>query len=122
MCLRAGTEFKLLNAILDPCPALTREDIKQKTTEKNKKVEKDNRNLYLLKEGLILAGTPSALGVSQSDMAKRIRLEQIKGQMLKNLNRFVSRIRLSIHNLPPSYDNEKLHKMVTRNTKLKVFI
>lgn len=48
-CLSAGTELKLNLNILDPHPALKRaeaEKMKEKTKEK-----KDNRNLYLVKEG-----------------------------------------------------------------------
>ncbi|KAF3776792.1 hypothetical protein EJ110_NYTH47403 [Nymphaea thermarum] len=38
---------------------------------KNEKKEKDQRNLYLAKEGLILRGSAAAAGVSKEDMLKR---------------------------------------------------
>lgn len=57
---------------------------------------------------VILAGSPAAHGVSASDMAKRLQIEQYKTQMLRNLNMFVSKDRLVVHNLPPSWDDEKL--------------
>lgn len=119
MCLNAGTAFKLLDQILDPQPALSRNDIQQKKDTKQKQPT-DSRNLYLAKEGTILAGTPAAEGVSPSDLAKRLRLEQSKNQSLKNLNRFVSLERLTVHNIPPSYDSAKLRKVITKACALKV--
>lgn len=119
MCVNAGTSFKLLDQILDPQPALSRNEVQQKK-ETKKKQPSDSRNLYLAKEGTILAGTPAAEGVSASDLAKRLRLEQSKNQSLKNLNRFVSMERLTIHNIPPSYDSAKLRKNIVKACGLKV--
>ncbi|XP_017070376.2 RNA-binding protein 28 [Drosophila eugracilis] len=117
LCLQAGTEFKLNDEVLDPHPALSREEMKSKQSQDNKKDDaKDSRNLYLAREGLIMSGAKAADGVSASDMAKRHELEQVKTQVLKNLNRFVSRNRLSIHNLPQNYDNEKLKQMAQTYT------
>ncbi|KAH8300141.1 hypothetical protein KR044_010471 [Drosophila immigrans] len=116
LCLQAGTEFKLNDEVLDPHPALSRDEIKTKHSEKSKDEGKDSRNLYLAREGLIMANSKAADGVSASDMAKRHELEQVKTQVLKNLNRFVSRNRLSIHNLPLNYDNEKLKQMALTYT------
>lgn len=118
--MSAGTSFKLLDQVLDPHAALTRNDIKEKQDSKTKKEPTDSRNLYLAKEGVIAAGTPAAEGVSQSDMSKRLFMEQSKAQMLKNLNRFVSMDRLSVHNIPPTYDNVRLRKVIEKASKLKV--
>lgn len=118
MCLSAGTSFKLFDQVLDPHAALSRNDIQQKADSK-KKEPADSRNLYLAKEGLILTSTPAAEGVSQSDMAKRLRLEQSKTQLLRNLNRFVSKERLTVHNIPPSYDSTKFRNVVTKACGLK---
>ncbi|XP_055378299.1 RNA-binding protein 28 [Condylostylus longicornis] len=117
MCLRAGDEFILLDQIMEALPALSREEAKNKG--KKDENHKDSRNLYLIKEGLIMAGSKAAEGVSSSDMAKRHKIEQTKGQVLKNLNRFVSRNRLSIHNLPLDYNDEKLKDMVIKYTNFK---
>ncbi|XP_065369456.1 RNA-binding protein 28 [Calliphora vicina] len=120
LCLQAGTEFALMDQVLDPFPALSKEEIRQQQAEKDKKSDgKDSRNLYLAREGLIMANSKAAEGVSGSDMNKRHKLEQIKIQVLKNLNRFVSRNRLSIHNLPLNYDNENLKDMVVAYTGFK---
>lgn len=72
---------------------------------------KDNRNLYLIREGVVAAGSKAAEGVSASDMAKRLQIEQWKNQILKNLNMFVARTRLIIHNLPNKYDDSDLKKL-----------
>lgn len=88
LCLQAGTEFKLMDEVLDPHPALSRDEIKSKHDEKSKDEKKDSRNLYLAREGLIMANSKAAEGVSASDMAKRHELEQVKTQVLKNLNRW----------------------------------
>ncbi|KAF7287821.1 hypothetical protein GWI33_000174 [Rhynchophorus ferrugineus] len=94
--LSAGTELTLLGNILDCHPAIDQNDLKNKlhSEKENKSKPKDSRNLYLVKEGVILAGTKAAQGLSQSDMAKRLQIEQYKTQMLKKLNTFVSKNRL----------------------------
>ncbi|XP_075169102.1 RNA-binding protein 28 [Haematobia irritans] len=117
LCLQSASEFILMDQVLEPFPALSREEVRQQNMEKNKKNDgKDSRNLYLAREGLIMANSKAAEGVSASDMNKRHKLEQIKTQVLKNLNRFVSRNRLSIHNLPLNYDNDNLKEMIIAYT------
>lgn len=119
MCLSAGTSFKIHDQILDPHAALSRNEVQQK--KKPDRVPlKDSRNLFLAKEGVILAGTPAAEGVSQSDLSKRLRLEQSKNQSLKNLNRFLSMERLTVHNIPPTYDSSKLRQVMAKACGLKV--
>uniref|UniRef100_A0A1B6HF17 RRM domain-containing protein n=2 Tax=Homalodisca liturata TaxID=320908 RepID=A0A1B6HF17_9HEMI len=108
-CLSSGTELTLKGTILDPHPALKRSEV-QKLNDKPKE-KKDNRNLYLTKEGMIIAGTPAARGVSVSDMERRLQLEQWKTTKLRNLNMFVSRNRLVIHNLPATFTDKQLHKL-----------
>lgn len=120
MCMSAGTELRLFNQVLDPCIALSRQDILSKTQESKRKEVADSRNLYLSKEGVIMAGTPAAEGVSVADMAKRLHLERVKNQILKNLNRFMSKERLTVHNIPDSFDSIKLRKVVETHTKVKV--
>ncbi|XP_063622797.1 RNA-binding protein 28 [Cydia splendana] len=98
--------LRLEGQALQPRPALKRESL-----QKASKQPKDNRNLYLVKEGVIVAGTKAAVGVSASDMAKRLALERSKTQMLKNLNRFVSRYRLVVSNLPANTDDNRLRRI-----------
>nr|CAI5832985.1 unnamed protein product [Callosobruchus analis] len=114
--LNAGTELKLLGNILDCFPALHKDDVQKKAKEKMEanKGSKDSRNLYLVKEGVILAGSRAAHGVSPTDMAKRLQIEQYKTQVLRNLNMFVSRERLIVYNLPPSWDDKKLRLLLQK--------
>lgn len=122
VCLAQNGKITLQDFALEILPTLSKQTVKniEKVKIEEKKTPKDGRNLYLLREGMILAGSEAAEGVSASDMAKRLRLEQIKSQMLKNLTRFIAKDRLTIHNLPESYDDEKLRKMVMSKTHTKV--
>jgi nucleolar protein 4 len=122
ICLAQSGKIILQDFPLEVHHTLSKKTVKDiaMQKEKNKTQPKDSRNLYLLREGMILAGSEAAEGVSASDMAKRLRLEQIKSQMLKNLTRFLARDRLTIHNLPESYDDDKLRKMVLSRTTFKV--
>ncbi|XP_052901634.1 RNA-binding protein 28 [Anopheles moucheti] len=113
---RQSLKLRVHDQYVEIMPALRKADIMNR--EKVKQA-KDSRNLYLLKEGLIMAGSPAAKEVSKGDMAQRLRLEQRSNEMLKNFNRFVSRERLTIHNLPQSYTNEELRKMIQKNTSCK---
>jgi len=88
---------------------------KQKAREDEKKEGKDQRNLYLAREGMVREGTQAAEGVSASDMAKRKVVEKQKKHLLKNLNMFVSSTRLCIRNLPPNLDDSKLKSLIVKN-------
>ncbi|KAL1110106.1 hypothetical protein AAG570_008183 [Ranatra chinensis] len=79
-CLNAGNALKLDGVVLQPHLALPKDQLPKKEEHKIK----DNRNLYLAKEGVIIAGTPAASGVSASDMSKRLSLELWKSQSLRN--------------------------------------
>merc|ERR1719471_1169358 len=87
--------------------AQDKENVEQKQKEREKKEPKDNRNLYLAREGIIREGTAAA-GVSTSDMTRRKFLDKQKKNMLKNLNNFVSANRLCVRNLPVYIDDGKL--------------
>lgn len=119
MCLQQTGLITLNTFTLEIFPTLTRQKIKSLETDKNKVEPKDGRNLYLTREGMVIAGSFAAEGVSATDMAQRLRLEQIKNSMLKNLNRFISRERLTVHNLPDNYDDQKMRKMVVAQTGMK---
>ena len=79
----------------------------------NHRKHKDKRNIYLAKEGLIYPDSPAAVGVSASDLKKRLLLEEKKRKLLQNLHYFISDHRLCIHNLPSNYDDLKLRKLFT---------
>jgi len=67
-------------------------DKQQAAKLKEKPEKKDARNLYLVREGLILPGTPAAADVSEGDLAKRSKAYKAKKENLKNSNYFVSKV------------------------------
>lgn len=69
-----------------------------------------------------MAGSPAAVGVSATDMAKRLQLERWKSQILRNLNMFVSRVRLVVQNLPASLDDVKLRLIFKKYSGTKAII
>ncbi|CAD6194058.1 unnamed protein product [Caenorhabditis auriculariae] len=93
-------------------PAIPRDQAAELEKEKLTKVPKDNRNLRLLRFGLIRDGTASAKGMSKEDAAKRERLAEAARKKLENSNMFVSPTRLCIHNMPQRIDNAELLKLV----------
>lgn len=49
-------------------------------------------------------------------MSKRLQIEQWKSQILRNLNMFVSRVRLVVHNLPATLNDDKFRKIIERHS------
>merc|ERR1719449_141977 len=112
----------LNNRQLNVLMAKDKTDVEQIQKERKEKEPKDNRNLYLAREGIIREGTAAADGVSASDMTKRKLLDRQKKNMLKNLNNFVSANRLCVRNLPPYVDDGKLRiifsKAVSKSARI----
>jgi len=90
-------------------------DVEAIQKERKEKEPKDNRNLYLAREGIIREGTAAAEGVSKSDMDRRKVVQKQKKQMLSNLNMFVSSTRICVRNLPPYIDDAKLRSIFAKN-------
>ena len=86
--------------------ALARNVVQKKDSK-----DRDKRNLYLAREGVIYAGSPGAEGVSKQDLEKRLALEGKKRLLLQKLTNFVSKTRLCVHNVPPDIDNARLKKL-----------
>merc|ERR1719259_695569 len=106
--LRLGTQNMVANL------AVQKKEAKKLTNEAQKmegKQPKDKRNLYLAREGFIRPGSDAAEGVSATDMNRRMKLVSLKKQKLKNTNFFISDTRLSVHNLAPTCDENKLKKI-----------
>ncbi|XP_059482692.1 RNA-binding protein 28 [Neocloeon triangulifer] len=117
-CLEAGASDLRIGTtgVLDPHRALDKRSLHKKFEEKKEdKVKMDGRNLYLIKEGVVMAGSTAAKGVSAADMAYRLQLEQSKSQMLRNLSMVVSPLRLAVHNLPENYSDQALRKMFQKH-------
>ncbi|XP_057693557.1 RNA-binding protein 28 [Corythoichthys intestinalis] len=91
-------------------PALSKDDV-AKLKVKKVKVQTGTRNLYLAREGMIRPGSKAAEGVPEADMIRRARFEDIKRVKLRDINVFVSKNRLCVHNLPKSVDAKKLRSL-----------
>ncbi|KAF9235493.1 hypothetical protein BU15DRAFT_89579 [Melanogaster broomeanus] len=87
---------------LDVVRAVTREVAAKLKEDGEKSREKaDKRNLYLLREGVILPNTPAAETIPQVELEKRTNSFNARRSMLRsNPSLYVSRTRLSIRQLP----------------------
>ncbi|XP_033919198.1 RNA-binding protein 28 [Melopsittacus undulatus] len=108
-----GGGLRLDGRLLRMDRAVTREEA-QKLRGRKEPKPAGTRNLYLAREGLIRAGTKAAEGVSDADMAKRARFEELKARKLRDPNIFVSRTRLCVHNLPKAIDSTRLRQVLHR--------
>ncbi|CAF1685073.1 unnamed protein product, partial [Adineta ricciae] len=88
-------------------------ELRDQKYEKNKK--NDQRNLSLANCGVILK--LEDLDGNENDLRKRQKLEDEKRQKLKNPLYFISPTRLTIHNLPPNVDDDKLRKLILDTLK-----
>ncbi|KAA0184075.1 hypothetical protein HAZT_HAZT010046 [Hyalella azteca] len=91
-------EFTVDGRVLMLRLSLPRNDLHSNNKEAPK--GKDNRNLYLAREGFIREGTAAASDVSAADIHLRRERERVKEKLLANLHMFVSPLRLVVHNLP----------------------
>ncbi|KAK6320148.1 hypothetical protein J4Q44_G00092550 [Coregonus suidteri] len=105
-CCCRGMSQRKLNIVT----AVSREDA-VKLKDKKVKTHTGTRNLYLAREGLIRAGTKAAESVPAADMAKRTRFEDLKRTKLRDMNVFVSKTRLCVHNLPKFVDVKQLRQL-----------
>ena len=77
--------------------------------EKSEKITRDGRNMHLLKEGYIRAGSQAAQDLKPGELVKREAAFQERKRKLKNYpHLFVARNRLSIRNLPKTVDEKQL--------------
>ncbi len=88
-------------------------EIREQKKENTKK--SDQRNLSLANHGVIL--NLSELDGNENELRKRQKLEDVKKQKLKDPLYFISPTRLTIHNLPPQIDDEKLRKIIIEYLK-----
>ncbi|XP_068722511.1 RNA-binding protein 28-like [Montipora capricornis] len=120
-----GSGLSLDNFKLNITKAVTRGKAAELAKEKKvegKKVNKDKRNLYLAKEGLILAGSSAAQGLSKGDLLKRQNAEKEKKAKLADPNYFVSPTRLCVRNLPLNVGDNKLKEIFSTSTGRKLHV
>ena len=79
----------------------------------------DKRNLYLAREGVILPSSAGAAAVMNEDeLKRRERYYREKKRKLDNPNFMVSRVRLSLRNLPLDCDEKQLKRTMMAAVKL----
>ncbi|KAF6163052.1 hypothetical protein GIB67_001380 [Kingdonia uniflora] len=108
----SGLGISLKGRKLNVLKALDKKSAHIKEVEKTKNDGHDHRNLKLVKEGVILEGSPASEGVSANDMLKRKMLEKKKTIKLQSPNFHVSRTRLIIYNLPKTLTEKDLKKLL----------
>ena len=72
------------------------------------KQKQDKRNLYLAREGVVLSAAEGGEALSEEELARRERWWREKKKKLENVNYMVSRLRLSVRNLPMEADEKQL--------------
>ncbi|KAL6300364.1 hypothetical protein BKA93DRAFT_536324 [Sparassis latifolia] len=87
---------------LDAILAVTRDEAgKLKEAGERQREKADKRNLYLLREGIILPNTPAAESLGQTELEKRTQSYNSRRALLRsNPSLYVSRTRLSVRQLP----------------------
>ncbi|KAJ8596892.1 RNA-binding domain-containing protein [Rhizopogon salebrosus TDB-379] len=100
---------------LDCVRAVTREEAGKLKEEGEKRREKaDKRNLYLLREGVILPNTPAASTIPPVELEKRTNSFNARRTMLRtNPSLYVSKTRLSVRQIPLWASERTLRRLAT---------
>ncbi|EIN04750.1 hypothetical protein PUNSTDRAFT_146379 [Punctularia strigosozonata HHB-11173 SS5] len=98
---------------LDVVRAVTRDEAgKLKEAGERAREKADKRNLYLLREGLILPNSPAAAGLAPAELEKRAAAHDARKRLLRtNPLLYVSRTRLSVRGLPTFVTDRTLKRM-----------
>lgn len=86
----------------------------KKKKNRTKVAGDDPRNLYLLQEGMILPGTPAAVGLPPQYLEMLQSDYESRKQQLRNTTMFVSRTRLSIRNFPRKLEEKDLRTLCSK--------
>ncbi|KAJ2663265.1 RNA recognition motif-containing protein [Coemansia sp. RSA 1200] len=106
------SQFVLDGRVLSVAKAVDREKATDLATEGLKtRKGKDKRSTYLLKEGVIFPDTPGAAMMAPADLEHHVKEYSVrKNQILKNPNLYMSKTRLTVHNIPRSIDESDMRK------------
>ncbi|KAJ2823470.1 RNA recognition motif-containing protein, partial [Coemansia sp. 'formosensis'] len=108
--LDSSSQFTLDGRVLSIAKAVDRNTAHDLATEGlQKRKSKDNRSIYLLKEGIIFPDTPGAAHMAPTDLEHHVKEYSVrKNQIYKNPNLYMSKTRLTIHNIPRAVDDAAL--------------
>ncbi|KAJ2077396.1 RNA recognition motif-containing protein [Coemansia sp. RSA 988] len=106
----ATSQFVLDGRMLSVVKAVDRSSAGNLAAEGvQKRKGKDKRFAYLLKEGVVFPDTPLAALMAPPDLEHHVKEYSVrKNQILKNPNLYMSKTRLTIHNIPRSIDDAAL--------------
>ncbi|KAI0795052.1 hypothetical protein C8Q75DRAFT_873532 [Abortiporus biennis] len=104
---------------LDVIRAVTRDEAgKLKEAGERAREKADKRNLYLLREGIILPNTPAAESLTSTEVEKRTQSFNARRALLRsNPSLFVSRTRLSVRQLPVFVTERMLKRLAIHAVK-----
>ncbi|KAJ2908723.1 RNA recognition motif-containing protein, partial [Coemansia aciculifera] len=108
--LDSSSQFTLDGRVLSVVMGVDRKTAHDLATEGlQKRKSKDNRSVYLLKEGIIFPDTPGAAHMASTDLEHHVKEYGVrKNQIYKNPNLYMSKTRLTIHNIPRAVDDAAL--------------
>ncbi|KAJ2782394.1 RNA recognition motif-containing protein [Coemansia interrupta] len=106
----SSSQFVLDGRMLSVAKAVDRSTAHNLATEGiESRKAKDKRCAYLLKEGVVFPNTPAAGLMAPADLEHHIKEYGVrKNQILKNPNLYMSKTRLTIHNIPRSIEEPAL--------------
>ena len=102
---------------------LSRTDSQEATSAMIKKRKRtrvaadDPRHLYLLQEGMITRDSPAAQGLPERYLRALEQDYEQRKESLKNINMFVSTVRVSIRNIPRKVTAAELRKLIIKEAK-----
>ncbi|KAJ3767246.1 hypothetical protein FB446DRAFT_339096 [Lentinula raphanica] len=104
---------------LDVVRAVTRDQAGKLKEEGERRREKaDKRNMYLLREGVILPNSPAASSLSPADLERRASSFSARKNLLKtNPSLYISKTRLSIRQIPIFVTERMLRRLAAHAVK-----
>ncbi|KAG8896117.1 RNA recognition motif-containing protein, partial [Tulasnella sp. 403] len=115
-----ASKLVLMGRTLDVCRALPREEAAKLKAEadKVKQRQKDGRNLYLLREGVVFEDSAAAQGMPSAALTARVAaFEQRRSLLRSNPALYVSQTRLSVRHLPRFVTDRSLKRLALHAIK-----
>ncbi|KAA1472755.1 hypothetical protein DENSPDRAFT_801527 [Dentipellis sp. KUC8613] len=116
---RSAQSLVLQGRTLDVVRAVTRDEAgKLKEAGEKAREKADKRNMYLLREGVILANTPAAATLPPIELEKRTNSFNARRTLLRsNPSLFISKTRLSIRQIPLFVSERMLKRLAIHSIR-----